>query len=163
LIEREGLSNRVRRKQIELYRLEGRLEEALQAIESGFPDLGREPDLFAVRGAIHLELARFDEAAADLARAVANKPYDEANQFKLAEAYRGLGRLELAQRHRELARDIKSKRVRINRLLRKLPNEPDNADLYRQLAALHRELDERAEAEKWDRRAARVPARRAGP
>jgi tetratricopeptide (TPR) repeat protein len=154
----EGLSLRVQRKQIELYRLQGRLEEALQTIETAFPDLGREPGVFALRGEIYLDMMRFDEAAADLERAIADRPYDEASQFKLAEAYRGLGRKELAQRHRELAAGIKTKRVRINKLLRQLPKEPGNAQLYRQLAELHRELGEPAAAQKWDGRAARISA-----
>ena len=159
LEEREGSSPRVRRKRIELYRLEGKLEEALASVETAFPDLEQAHDLFAFRGAIYLDLARFDEAAADLARAVADKPSDETSQFKLAEAYRGLGRPDLAQRHRELARRIKIKRVRINKLLRQVPKEPDNPQLYRELAELYRELDEREAADKWDRRAARAPRR----
>jgi tetratricopeptide (TPR) repeat protein len=159
LQQSEGLSQRVRVKQIELYRLEGSLEEALRSIEAGFPDRERTPELFALRGAIYLDLARFDEAAADLERAIARKPFDEVSQFKLAEAYRGLGRKESAQRHRDLATGIESKRARINKLLQKLPNEPDNPQLFRQLAELHRELDEREAAEDWERRAARFPAR----
>lgn len=157
--EREGPSLRVRRKRIELYRLEGKLEEALASVATAFPDLEQAPDLFAFRGAIYLDLARFDEAAADLARAVADTPSDETSQFKLAEAYRGLGRLDLAQHHRDLARGIKIKRVRINKLLRQLPKEPDNPQLYRELAELHRELDEPEAADKWDRRAARAARR----
>lgn len=159
LEEREGSSPRVRRKRIELYRLEGKLEEALASVETAFPDLEQAHDLFAFRGAIYLDLARFGEAAADLARAVADKPSDETSQFKLAEAYRGLGRPDLAQQHRELARRIKIKRVRINKLLRQVPKEPDNPQLYRELAELYRELDEREAADKWDRRAARAPRR----
>jgi tetratricopeptide (TPR) repeat protein len=159
LKRQEGMSQRVRRHEIELFRLEGKLEAALKSIAAGFPNLEKQPDLFALRGAVYLDLAKFDEAAADLERAVVHKTSDEESQFKLAEAYRSLGRRELAAHHRELAKAIYRRRILINKLLKKLPIEPDNPQLYRQLAELHRELDEPESAEKWERRAARLAAR----
>jgi len=161
----EGDSIRVRTHRTYLYRLEGKLDEALTTVSSLMADGPTlrfslaPPDFqayaFFTRGIIHLDLRRFEEAAQDLERAVAAQPYDSAAEFKLSEAYRGLGREDLAKKHRQVAADIVIKRKRVSELLEQHQEEPANTDLAAELEPLYKQLGDPAAAARcreWSRR-----------
>ncbi len=154
LKESEGASLRTRGYEIDLYRLDGDLEKALKAITEVFPQIKESPLAYYTRGVVYLDLARFDEAARDLERAVNAQPFDARAHFKLAEALRSLGREEPARHHRELAAAITAKRSRINELLKHRVSDRDDPQISGELARLYGEIGEPDLARQWNRRAA---------
>src|SRR5207245_7851049 len=109
----EGESFRVRTYRIDLYRLDGRLDQALEAMEQVFPEVSDRSQACLRRGIIYLDLGRYSEAAGDLERAVAAQPRNASAHFKLSEAYRGLAHEEPARRHREVSAATEEQRSRI--------------------------------------------------
>ncbi len=61
------------------------------------------------RGKCHLSLRNYDEAANDLGKAIDIKPQHAAAHDYLSEAYRHLGEEDLAQRHQDIAEEIRNK------------------------------------------------------
>ena len=145
----EGESVRVRAHEVVLLRLEGKLEAALELVESLAPSVADKTFLYFNRGVLHYDLGRFRDAAHDFEQMVKVQPYHAQAQFKLSEAYRNLGDTERASKHQKLASDITVKRKRINELLKQRLAEPENAALYDELARLHAELGEQAASDKW--------------
>ena len=159
LRNQEGRSLQVCADEVDVFRLEGNLEKALETVTEVFPQIKHQSSAYLTRGSIYLDLARFAEAARDLERAVAGKPGDESIHFKLSEAYRGLGKQDAALKHREMAAGIARKRARIAKLLQELLADSQNSKKCEELAKLHRELDEPEAAQRWVRRAARAASR----
>jgi tetratricopeptide (TPR) repeat protein len=60
------------------------------------------------RGKCHLLLHNYEEAVSDLLKAVKLKSTHGAAHEYLAEAYSGMGEEELAQRHRDIAEELRS-------------------------------------------------------
>ncbi|MSR58089.1 MAG: tetratricopeptide repeat protein [Planctomycetaceae bacterium] len=154
----EGDSLRLSGDKLDLYRLEGDLEKALEMVTAIFPEIQDRPDAYYVRGTIYLDLGRFAEAAGDLKRAVTGLPFHNEAHFKLAQAYRALALTKEAERHRKLAARISEKRKRIGELLNQIVDDPQNRQICNDLAALHRELEEFELARRWEHRAARQSA-----
>jgi tetratricopeptide (TPR) repeat protein len=152
----EGESFRMRACEVDLYRLEGRPDKALEAMNSLFAE-ARDPAAASLnRGIIYLDLGRYEEAVHDLEQTVAAQPMNAAAHFKLSEAYRGLKRDEPARRHRETALGINEKRGRIGKLQNRLRRESDDRQIYEELAMLCRETGDLEAANKWQQLAARV-------
>ncbi|MDD3063455.1 MAG: tetratricopeptide repeat protein [Massilibacteroides sp.] len=59
------------------------------------------------RGKCHLQLKNYEEAVRDLMKAVKLKPTHAAVHEYLSEAYAGMGENELAQKHRDIADDLR--------------------------------------------------------
>ena len=83
----------------ELFRLEGRSQEALTSIERYFADGGTSLRALMIRGLLRLESGDAEQAVKDFENVTQRDPTYESAHFKLAETYRRLGRLELAQEH----------------------------------------------------------------
>jgi tetratricopeptide (TPR) repeat protein len=154
LKESEQESLRIRGYEVDLYRLDGKLDKALETINSLFPQIKDNPLAYYTRGVVYLDLERFDEAARDLERVVAAHPFDARAHYKLAEACRSLGREEPARRHRELAAAISAKRNRINELLKRRVSDRDDPQICEELAELYGDIGEQDAAGQWHRRAA---------
>jgi tetratricopeptide (TPR) repeat protein len=154
LRESEGDSPRIRGYEVDLYRLNGELDKALETINAMFPQLKGSPVAFYTRGVTYLDLGRFEAAARDLERVVTAEPYNERARFKLSEACRSQGDEATARFHRDIANDISSKRSRINELLKKRREHQDDPQLCEQLAELYGALGEDDSAKHWSRRAA---------
>ncbi|HEY2251721.1 MAG TPA: hypothetical protein VGH74_11695 [Planctomycetaceae bacterium] len=151
----EGQSFRLSMSEIDLYRIEGRWDQA-QILAAGLtPDAGNLPVMYHVRGVVHLDLEQYDEAARDLERAVALRPFNERIHFKLSEAYRLLKRPESAARHAKIADEITAKRKRITTLTDQLRLQPRDATTFEQLVELHEELGDENGAHFWQERARR--------
>ena len=71
------------------------------------------PTAYLARGSILLDLGRYDEAIADLAKSTERDPCHERSRFKLSEAYRGIGKEALSGTHRQRGDTIPGDRVRI--------------------------------------------------
>jgi tetratricopeptide (TPR) repeat protein len=153
LLENEGLSPRVKTHQAAICRLEGRPDEALKLLNAALQVTGERPEVVRLRGLIHLDLGMYEDAAADFRKGIAEDPYDLVGHFKLAEAYRKLGQLDLAGRHQQIADQIRDKRQRINKLREAVKRNPNDRRLYEQLAELHRDLNDSHEALSWENRA----------
>lgn len=152
----EGESLRVQTCRIDLYRLDGRPEEALQAMSRVFPEISRQPEAFLNRGTLYLDLRRYEDAVRDLKRAVAAMPGNPAAHFKLAESYRGAGDEESARQHREIAVTIARKRERIAALRKRTARGPQSPALYEELSQLYEELGEPEAARENAARAVRA-------
>lgn len=163
LRQTEGDSFRLRTYDIDLCRLEGKLDEALTRMNGLFDEVRDQAQASLNRGVIYLDMRRYDEAARDLERAVAGDPHNAAAHFKLSEAYRGLGRSEPARRQREIADSIGQKRGRITLLLKRLSREPQNGRIYWELADLYEDLGDAESAAQWKRRAERLVDRPPAP
>jgi tetratricopeptide (TPR) repeat protein len=139
--------------QADLYRLDGRPEKALEVIENAFPRIRDLPAAWYMRGVVHLDLGRVEEAAQDLEHAVAGAPFNALGQFKLSEAYRLLGREELARRHREAGNTISESRRQINQLLKEAHVRRNDRRFCEQLASLYEQIGEPETARSWREKA----------
>jgi tetratricopeptide (TPR) repeat protein len=147
-----GQSARLQSMRVDLLRMDGRLDEALQVSNDVLSEFGNQPSAYLARGSIYLDLGRFAEAAQDLERVVADLPFDERTHFKLSEAYRGLGQDEPARYHRETGIDLWEKRVRLNSLLEQFAESQDGA-LLQDVISLYRDLGEVEAADYWQQQA----------
>jgi len=150
LREFEADSVRVRGHQTYLYRMEGKLDQALETISTLLRDGTGHPYAHFTRGIVYLDMRRFADAAKDLERTLAAQPFNSAAEFKLSEAYRGLGQVELAAQHRKSAMNIANKRKRISELLKQRQTDARNPQLYAELAQLNRDLGDSQSARNWD-------------
>jgi len=163
LRSRDSASFRWLACETDVLRLEGRLDEALAVMNGLYPET-RDRFLACLnRGVILLDLGRYEEALADLDKAVAERPFDPAAHFKLAEACRGLGRDEAAKLHREQATLIGEKRNEIGILENQLGRDTDDRWRYARLADLYRELHDEETARQWEARATRPDRSQPGP
>jgi tetratricopeptide (TPR) repeat protein len=154
----EDDSFRLRVYEVDLCRLEGRPDKALQIMNEVFSRARDPAEACLNRGIIYLDLFRYDDAVRDLERTVAMRPMHAAAHFKLSEAYRGLRREELARRHLDMALGINEKRARVELLRKQLTREAQNRALYEQLAELYRELGDREASRQWEQRGAALIA-----
>jgi tetratricopeptide (TPR) repeat protein len=154
ILERiEGKSARLQSKVIDVLRTEGRLEEALAALSELFPHVQDLSVAYLTRGVIYLDLRNYDEAAHDLERVVAAEPFNEGAQFKLSEAYRGLGKVELALKHREIGMRIREKRIRIIAIMKQQSSMLPTRHDCDELSLLYSELGAPAASQYWKQRA----------
>lgn len=93
------------------------------------------------------------EAAKDFEKGIEHDPFDLSAHFKLSEAYRRLGQLNLAQKHEAIAQETRDKRQQINKLRAAVARTPSDKRLYQQLAELHRELCNPRGAAHWEEQA----------
>jgi tetratricopeptide (TPR) repeat protein len=156
LIENHGPSARTRLHQAAIDRLEGNPSEALEMIESAIAEAGEQSGAVRLRALIHFDLREYKEAAEDFEKGVEADPYDLVAHFKLAEAYRKLGKPDLARKHEEISLDIRDKRQKINKLREATKQRPADRPLFEQLADLHRALNDSRGAALWQERASRI-------
>lgn len=116
----------------ELFRLEGRSQEALKSIEQYLEDGGKSLRALMIRGLLRLELSDAEQAVKDFENVTQRDPTYESAHFKLAETYRRLGRLKLAQEHQAEYERIQGIRFEAEEL-KKLQRSrlPRNADRER--------------------------------
>lgn len=91
---------------VQLLRLEGRTDEALQEINDYISRGSADAESLKQRGIIHLDAGRLEPALADLKRSVQMNPRDVGAQHKLAQVYTRLGNDEAARHHREEVRRL---------------------------------------------------------
>ena len=117
----------------ELFRLEGRSQEALKSIERYVADGGKSLRALMIRGLLRLELGDAEQALKDFEEVAQRDPTYESAHFKLSETYRRLGRLELARGHQaeyERIQKIKFEAEELKKLQRsRLPIETDRKRL----------------------------------
>jgi len=155
LKEVEGQSFRLSTTEIDLCRLEGRWDSARKLVANLSPDARNLPVMYHLRGVVHFDLEEYEDAARDLERAVALRPFSERVHFKLSEAYRLLKRGELAAQHAEIAAAIAAKRKRINDLIDESRLHPHDGAIVNEIVALHQELGESNAAHDWQKRTQR--------
>jgi tetratricopeptide (TPR) repeat protein len=145
-----------------LYRMEGKFEEAMQSLERAIPQMSADKfrEAIRLRAILSLDLGQFAAAARDLEQAVDEEPFDQVAHSKLGDAYRGLGNTEKADYHTEFAESIKRTRTEITRLMGLLDREPDRLETFDELAELHRSLNENDTALAWERRGRQARSRR---
>ncbi|MEI8020157.1 MAG: BTAD domain-containing putative transcriptional regulator, partial [Schlesneria sp.] len=148
---RFGNSTRLQAKIIELYRAEGKLDQALELVTEIFPRVQQMPAAYLTRGSILLDLGRSDEAIVDLEKSNQLEPYNERSQFKLSEAYRSSGKKDLSEKHRQLGERIRRNRIRINELMKNLSHASQRE--YEELSSLHLGLGAPETARYWKQRA----------
>jgi tetratricopeptide (TPR) repeat protein len=163
IIAHEGLSERARLHQAAIDRLEGNSAAALEMIEAALAKAGEQPGAVRLRALIHLDLGMYNEAAEDFRKGIEEDPYDLVAHFKLAETYRKLGKLDLAQKHEAISLEIRDKRQRINKLREATGRRPSDRRLFEELAELHRDLNDARSAALWQERASRLSEPAAKP
>ena len=156
LRKQEGDSTRVCGLDVYVSRLEGDLEKSLQIVTRIVDDAPDLPFPRFTRGIIHLDLRKFKEAIEDLKAVVAAQQFNGPAHFKLSEAYRALGRDELATAHRQTASEIAGRQVRVSLLLKQREANPDDRRICDELAQLHRDLGQLDAAKMWKGRATRI-------
>lgn len=155
LVRLEGATLRTRGLEVYLCRLEGNLDRALEIVNAIVDEAPRLPFPRFTRGVVLLDLRRFEEAASDLEQVIALQPMDAPARFKLSEAYRGLGREELAAQHRQTAEQIVSRQKQISTLLNSREQDPTNPQTYKDLAAIYEAMGDTQAAANWHKWAAR--------
>jgi len=153
LVEKEVHSARVKIQQAAIFRLEGNPREALEMLEAALTGTSERLEVVRLRALIHLDLGMHREAAEDFQKSIEAEPFDLVAHFKLAEAYRKLGKLDLARKHQEISDQIRGKRQKINKLYEAVKRQPANRQLCEQLAELHRDLNDARGASLWESRA----------
>jgi tetratricopeptide (TPR) repeat protein len=153
LAAQEPRSPRVKLHEAALFRLEGKPQLALQAMDAAFAAGSPARGTLHLRALIYFDLQRYREAATDLETEIAENPYDLVAHFKLADAYRRLGEFDLAARHQQISKGIRDKRQRINLLREFSLQHPEDRDACAELARLCRELNDLEQAAWWEQRA----------
>ncbi len=148
---RYGNSTQLQTKLIDLYRAEGKLDQALEVVTEIFPHVKQIPAAYLTRGSILLDLGRSDEAIVDLEKSTELEPYNERSQFKLSEAYRSTGKASLSEKHRQLGERIRRNRVRIGELMKELSHAGQRD--FEELSSLHLGLGAAETARYWKQRA----------
>ena len=148
---RFGNSTQLQAKIIDLYRAEGKLDQALELVTQIFPQVQQMPAAYLTRGSILLDHGRSDEAIVDLEKSNQLEPYNERSQFKLSEAYRSTGKKSLSEKHRQLGERIRRNRIRINELMKNLSHASQRE--YEELSSLHLGLGAAETARYWKQRA----------
>lgn len=156
LVRLEGATLRTRGLEVYLCRLEGNLDRALEIVNAIVDEAPRLPFPRFTRGVVLLDLRRFEEAASDLEQVIVLQPMDAPARFKLSEAYRGLGREELAAQHRQTAEQIVSRQKQISTLLNSREQDPTNPQTYKDLAAIYEAMGDTQAAANWHKWAARL-------
>lgn len=156
LVRLEGESPRARGLEVYLCRLDGNLDRALEIVNAIVDEAPRLPFPRFTRGVVLLDLRRFEEAASDLEQVIALQPMDAPARFKLSEAYRGLGREELAAQHRQTAERIVSRQKQISTLLNSREQDPTNPQTYKDLAAIYEAMGDTQAAANWHKWASRL-------
>ncbi|HVW03149.1 MAG TPA: hypothetical protein VHB77_22500 [Planctomycetaceae bacterium] len=149
----EGDSPALIRTEVELYRRDGRSAQALELLNRVFPQIATQTTSYLQRGQIFLELKRYDEAARDFEYYLRDNPSNGAAEDKLSEAYRRMGKSELADEHHERAVHISAIREKILEAIKLRATHPTDPRPCRLLARLSRDLGEPAAAERWLERA----------
>jgi tetratricopeptide (TPR) repeat protein len=152
----EGPSLRLNTSEIEIYRIEGRPDLALETARALSADAQDLPALYFIRGVAHLDMEQYEQAVRNLEQTVAAQPNNEKAHFRLAEAYRGVGREEPAGRHAKIAAEIAARRNQINDALEHRTRDPFDLPIYERLASLHEEMGDHAAARDWRARAVRI-------
>lgn len=167
LARKNGESLKMQLYEIDILRLEGKLDEALESMNAVFQTALSAPDspldrgqAHFSRGVIYLDMVRFEEARDDLEQAIAADPANASARFKLSEALRGLGLLDDARRQREIAIALGEKKDRVERLTKAAAHPGDAGRACEELAELFEEFGDVAAARVWRNRAAKfgVPA-----
>lgn len=156
----DGASPRARGLEVYLCRLDGNLDRALEIVNAIVDEAPRLPFPRFTRGVVLLDLRRFAEAASDLEQVIALQPMDAPARFKLSEAYRGLGREELAAENRQAAERIVSRQKQISTLLNSREQDPTNPQTYKDLAAIYEAMGDTQAAANWHKWTARVDRRK---
>jgi tetratricopeptide (TPR) repeat protein len=160
----EGNSFRARVCAVSLYRLQGRLDEALKAAANLFAESGQQTTAHLIRGYIWLDLGENEKAVGDLQLVVAQQPLNTQAHFKLSEALRALGQPAEALAHSKIANALWAKRMLINSLLKQRAADPGNDALVAdQLARLFEEVGDENSAAHWKREAAAAAQKRVRP
>jgi tetratricopeptide (TPR) repeat protein len=145
-----------------LLRLEGQPVKALElldeALARGAP---ADSDWYALRAMLLLDLERFGDAVAVLEKLVSDDPFDQYAHYRLADAYRGLGRLDEARRHQQISTSIGEKRVNLHKLAQQAERESPTPEQCDRLAELSREINDSAQALHWEERARALRAAQA--
>jgi tetratricopeptide (TPR) repeat protein len=100
-------------------------------------------------GTIQMESGEGEAAAATLADAVTAHPKDYTARFKLVQAYRRLGKTELAEEHAAEAEKLKELRLEFSKLHETAAAEPQNAEVRCRLAVLAGQMDRPDLARVW--------------
>jgi|GEM_PF-1681163 len=153
----EQTSARTHRHLADLLRLDGKPEEALEALKSGDAFVTNQPGVAWLRGLIRMDLAMYAEAVADFQAVLEGDPFDLSAHLKLAECHQALGDESRADTHSRTAAEIRTKRQRINHLLQQSQAGKLQTEQVSELAGLYRELNDTPRAEYWQRRAAEQP------
>jgi len=162
LIQAEGETFRLQMCRVDLYRLEGQPDKALEVLQQVFSQARDPSGACLIRGVILLDLGRYADAARDLERTVAVQPANSAAHFKLSEAYRGCGKHDLARQHWDIADGLNERHSEIARLQKQLRGDLADSPIPRRLAKLYRELGEEDAARLWEQRASQHASGAAG-
>ena len=149
-----GPSVRREANKVDLYRLDGRLAEAMAIIDTIFAEFQHLPAAYLARGSVYLDQGNYASAAADFEKLLKMQPFLEGAHFKLSEALRGLGRSSQSQQHRVQGTAIRDKRYRINELLRQNADAPSDS-IMDELATLYAQIGEKPSSDLWLNRAGR--------
>jgi len=152
----EGDSAGVRGFEVYVCRLEGDLGRSLQLVNSIVSETPNLPFPRFTRGVVLLDLRRFSEAAEELEIVIAAQPFNAPAYFKLSEACRGLGKVDLSRTYQQRAAEISSTQIRLSSLMKKREADPLDPSVYRDLEQAHRELGDLETAKHWASWAVRV-------
>lgn len=126
-----------------------RREQAEALLQEG---LRQSPDDFSallLQGTMALERGDPAAAVAALSRSVEVRPKDYQARFQLAQAYRRLGNREQAEKHNQLAEQIKQIRLEFSELHQRAAEQPSDAEVRYRLGHIAQQLDQPDLARLW--------------
>jgi len=144
----------LRMKNARLLRLEAQPQEALAEVNGVLDKNADSVAALTLRGVVRLDLDQPQEAAVDLERVIALQPGLKEAHYKLAQAYRRLGRFEEAQQHLAISARLNRLSQVILTLETRLKDDPTNLQLLGELSRACREAGQTERADQWQRRAA---------
>ncbi|MFN0056435.1 MAG: tetratricopeptide repeat protein [Planctomycetales bacterium] len=131
-----------------LLRLEGRPEDALQAVERALVKRRGYSGALYLRGTLRFDLGQPEQAESDLEAVVRLMPFNGEAHYKLAQILRKLGRETEADEHQRRSREISQAELEIATLKEQLAKDRDNRELASRLAELLEKIGRQDEAER---------------
>ncbi len=127
----------------------GDLGIALEQLQRSLEMDPYQRDAILLTGTIQVQDKQYNQAIATILKGLESHPKDDQLMYKLAEAYRGVGDSENAEKYIALSDELRQKRERFSKLNTDAIAEPTNIEMRFELGQLAEEIDKPQLAVGW--------------
>ncbi len=118
----------------------GNLGMALDQLKQSLEADPQQRDAILLQGTIQVQDKQYNDAIAGILAGLDYHPKDDQLMYKLAEAYRGVGDSENAEKYIALSEELRTKRERFSKLNTDVIAEPTNIEMRLELGRLAEEI-----------------------
>ena len=127
----------------------GNMGVALDQLKQSLEADPQQRDAILLQGTIQVQDKQYNDAIAGLLTGLDYHPQDDQLMYKLAEAYRGVGDSENAEKYIALSDELRTKRERFSKLNTDAIGEPTNVEMRLELGQLAEEIGKPELAVGW--------------